>query len=67
MAKETDPFTRFVETHVVNTHSPFPALLSYKDGIGKPLWVIYFPDEPYHQQLRDLLADGPVFPLIEAT
>ena len=59
MAKET--------TSVVNTYSPFPALLSYKDGIGQPLWVVYFPDEPCHQQLRDLLADGPMLPLVEAT
>ena len=27
-------WTCFVETHVVNTYSPFPALLSYMDGIG---------------------------------
>ena len=29
--------------------------------------MVNFPDEPCHQQLHDLLADGPVFPLVEAT
>ena len=29
--------------------------------------MVYFPDETYRQQLRDLIADGPMFPLVEAT
>ena len=29
--------------------------------------MVYFPDEPCRQQLHDLLADGPTFPLIEVT
>ena len=27
-------WARFVETRIVNTHPPFPALLSYKNGIS---------------------------------
>ena len=57
----------FVEAHIVNTHPPFPALLSYKDGIGQPLWVVYFPDESGGRQFCYLFTDGPALFLVEAT
>ena len=58
-------WARFVETRVVNTHPPFPTLLLYKNGIGKPLWVVHFLDESGRQKLYNFLADGPAFPLVE--
>ena len=59
-------WARLVETRIVNTHPPFPTLFSYKNGIGQSLWVVHFLDESGRQELCDLFADGPVFPLIEA-
>jgi hypothetical protein len=37
--------TCLVKASIVNTHSLFPFLLFYKDGIGKLVGVVYFLDE----------------------
>jgi hypothetical protein len=50
---------RFVEARVVDTHPPFPALVLYKNRIGKPLRLIHFLDESNDQKSCDLLPDGP--------
>ena len=55
-----------IEAGVVNTHSPFPAFLFYKNGIGQPLWVVYFLDETGNQELSDFFADEPPLLLVEA-
>jgi len=34
--------TVFIEISVINTHSPFIVLFSYKDRIGEPIGVIHF-------------------------
>jgi hypothetical protein len=57
--------TRLVKASIVNTHSPFPILLLYKDGIGKPVRVIHFLDETSCQELGDLLIYGPTPLIIE--
>jgi hypothetical protein len=57
---------RIIETSIVNTHSPFPVLLFYKNKIGQPLRMIYFLDKSSHQKLRNLLINDSVLLLIEA-
>jgi hypothetical protein len=57
--------TRLVKVSIVNTHSPFPILIFYKDEIGKLVGVIHFLDETSCQELGDLLAYGPAPLLIK--
>jgi hypothetical protein len=57
--------TFHIKASIVNTHSPFPILLFYKDGISKPVGVIHFLDETSCQELGDLLTYGPTPLIIE--
>jgi hypothetical protein len=47
-----------VEISVVNTHSPFIILFSYKNGIGHPLWMDYFLNESSREEFSYLPFDG---------
>lgn len=39
----------------------FPALFSNQCRVGQPLGLVYLPDKLGHEELTDLLPDGPSF------
>ena len=43
--REVVIWAHFVETNIINAHSPLPGLLFNKNGIGKPVGVEYLSDE----------------------
>jgi hypothetical protein len=47
-----------VEISVVNTHSPFIVLFSYKDGISYPLWMDYLFNESSREEFSYFPLDG---------
>jgi hypothetical protein len=47
-----------VEISVVNTHSPFIILFSYKDRISYLLWMDYFFNESGHEEYSYFPFDG---------
>ena len=57
----------FVESSIIDSHSPLPGLFSNQDGIGKPVGMEDLPDEPGCQEFGDFLAYGPAPFVVEAT
>jgi hypothetical protein len=47
-----------IEISVVNAHSLFIILFSYKDRISYPLWMDYFFNESGREEFSYLLFDG---------
>jgi len=51
----------FIEFGVINAHSPFIILFSYKDRIGEPIGVIHFFIELGCKNLCDLCPNSLLF------
>jgi hypothetical protein len=49
---------RFVDTGVVDAHSPFATLPFHQHGVGQPLGVVYLPDEARRKEFLNLFSYG---------
>ena len=60
-------WTRLVQARVINTHSPFPIFLFYKDWVCQPFGVIHLLDKSCTEELLYFIAYGGTFFAIKAS